>query len=165
MPSRITKAIWSLMILTAFVVAEASAQTRVPQFTDYPVKEQFKGKTAPLVLTNKDRAFRTRLREAAKERPNFAGRYILAAWGCGAECLMGALIDAKTGRVHWIPFSLCCWGTNVDNNFKPIEFRPDSRLIVFSGSRNEEGKGTYYYKFENNRFVLIHFNEMWSDQE
>jgi hypothetical protein len=151
----ILKAILTLIIIASLTEC-VLAQKRALRFTDYPVREQFTGKNAPLVLTRKDRAYRTRLSEAAKEKPNFAGRYILAAWGCGTECLMGTLIDARTGRVYWIPFTVCCWGTDVDNNFRAIEFRPDSRLIIFTGARNEEGNGTYFYKFENNRFRLVY---------
>jgi hypothetical protein len=32
---------------------------------------------------------------------------------CGTECVQGAIIDARTGRVFMLPFSLCCWGTDV----------------------------------------------------
>jgi len=145
-----------LAALTLLAPAGASAQTRRPRFEDYPVREQFAGSNAPLVLSRRDRAFRTRLAAAARERPNFAGHYILAAWGCGAECLMGAAIDARTGKVYWIPFTVCCWGADAGADFRPIDFRPDSRLIVFSGARNEAGGGTYRYKFERNRFVLVH---------
>ncbi len=77
--------------------------------------------------------------------------YVLTAWGCGAECLTGTAIDAKTGKVYWIPFSICRWRDDVN---KPIDFRIDSRLVVFTGSRNEKGQGVYYYKFENNQSPL-----------
>lgn len=115
------------------------------------------GKTAPVVLTRDDRMFRTRLKEASKEKPNFAGRYILTAWGCGTTCLMGAVIDAKTGKVYWWGFSICCWSSEVDGNFRPIEFRLNSKLIVFSGARNEKNddSGAHFYKFENGRFVHL----------
>jgi len=70
---------------------------------------------------------------------------------------MGAVIDAKTGRVYWFP-TICCWGVEVDDKFKPIEFRLESKLIVFSGLRNEkeDDKGAHFYKFENGRFIHIH---------
>lgn len=104
--------------------------------------------------------FRTRLREAAREKPNFAGRYILTTWGCGTSCLMGAVIDAKTGRVYWLPGSICCWGYDTDENFEPIVARLDSRLLVLSGMINEEEgtNGTHFYKFENGKFILVHRN-------
>ena len=153
--------LFKVMALAAFLlVSEVAvpAQSRTPRFRDYPVPETYRGKTAPLVLTRDDRVFRTRLRWAAKNlQPNFAGHYILTTWGCGTSCLMGAVIDAKTGRVHWWDFSVCCWGYDVDDNFQPIEIRLDSKLIVFSGARNEkEGDvGTHFYKFENGRFVHV----------
>jgi hypothetical protein len=136
----------------------AVAQTRIPQFKDFTATETYTGKTAPLILTRDDRMFRTRLSEAAKGKPNFAGHYILTTWGCGTSCLAGAVIDAKTGRVYWLPHTICCWGYDVDDKFEPVEARPNSSLIVFSGARNEkEGdNGAHFYKFENNRFVHIY---------
>src|SRR5205807_983842 len=116
-------------------------------------------KTVPLILSGGARTYRTRLREAAKGKPNFAGHFIVTGWGCGTECLEGAIIDAKTGRVFMLPFTLCCWGPPivVDENFKPMEFRLNSKLIVLSGARNEkEGDfATRFYKFENNQLTLI----------
>ncbi len=90
-------------------------------------------------------------------KPNFAGHYIVSTWGCGAECIMGAVIDANTGKVYWLPSTVCCWGFDVGEKFQPIEFRLDSRLIVFSGERDEkEGdNGKHFYEFKDNKFVHI----------
>ena len=134
------------------------AQSSVPRFKDYPAGEIYKGPTAPLVLKRDDLTFKSRLRWAAKnQKPNFAGHYLLTTWGCGAECVMGAVIDVKTGKVYWWGFSTCCWGSDTDDKFNPIEFRLDSRLIVFSGLRNEkEGDdGAHFYRFDDGRFVHI----------
>jgi hypothetical protein len=108
-------------------------------------------------LTKEDRTFRARLRDASQGKPNLAGRYILTSWGCGTTCLMGAVIDAKTGKVIWFPLTICCWGSDVDDNFNPIEFRLKSNLIVFSGLRNEkEGdNGAHFYKIEDGKFTHI----------
>ncbi len=152
---------YCLMLSTLFAVPllaeSALPQSRVPQFKDFPVSEAYIGKNAPLILTDEDRMFRTRLREAAKAKPNFAGQYILTAWGCGSGCRTGAVIDAKTGKVFQWDFSICCWDSLADDNFKPIEFRLNSKLIVFSGARNEEegDEGAHFYKFENGRFVHL----------
>jgi hypothetical protein len=62
------------------------------------------------------------------------------------------VIDAKTGRVTWLPFTVCCWDVDVQ---EPIEFRRDSRLLVVHGSRNEEGGGTYYYALDKDSFKLV----------
>lgn len=151
----------TILVLPAssmFWCGRAFAQSNLPQFKDYRVSEIYKGATAPLVLSHDDLIFKTRLRWAARnQKPNFAGHYILTSWGCGAECVMGAVIDAKTGKVYWWNFSICCWGADVDDKFNPIEFRPDSRLIVFSGLRNEKDDDdcAHFYQFENGRFVHI----------
>lgn len=133
------------------------AQNQIPVFGNYPVVEKLQNKNEPIVLSKKDRIYSTRLKEAAKQKPNFAGHYILTTWGCGMECLMGAIIDAKTGRIYQLPFTICCWGDEISNDFKPIKFRLDSKLIVFSGARDEKDGdiGKHFYIFENNRFIQI----------
>jgi len=154
---RAVKFLAAAAITFLLCLLSANAQTGAPRFDDYPVNERYTGKTAPLVLSGAARTYRTRLREAARENPNFAGHFIVTSWGCGTECVMGAIIDAKTGRVFMLPTSLCCWGGNVDEKFKPLEFRVNSNLIVLSGARNEkEGdNATRFYKFEKNRLALI----------
>lgn len=134
------------------------AQERIPQFKDYPVRSIYRGRNAPLVLNRETRTFRTRLREALKEKPNFAGHYIVTSWGCGTGCQVGAIIDARTGRVYWFPFGV---GQNyeTDDDYRPIEFRLNSKLIIFSGYRvdRDEEPGARFYKFENGRFIFLKF--------
>ncbi|HAF21422.1 MAG TPA: hypothetical protein DCK93_00685, partial [Blastocatellia bacterium] len=91
-----------LATICMFRCGDVLAQANLPHFKDYPASEMYKGATAPLVLTRADQTFKTRLRWAAKnQKPNFAGHYILTSWGCGAECVMGAVIDARTGKAYW----------------------------------------------------------------
>ncbi len=145
-------------LVSATFTGNAEAQKRIPQFRDYSVTEAYIGRTAPLALARPDRMFKTRLAWAARnQRPNFAGHYILTSWGCGTTCLMGAIIDAKTGKVYWWNFSICCWSLDVDDKFEPIDFRLNSKLIVFSGARNEKDGdvGAHFYKLENERFVHV----------
>lgn len=133
----------------------------LPRFDDYPALPLFKGQNAPLRLTRESREFKTRLREAAREKPNFAGHYIVARWGCGSGCLSGAFIDARSGRVYMLPFTIvCCFGMDLDQDAERMEFRPDSKLLIIRGLLNEEGPaGTRYYKWEGNRLVLLKFIE------
>jgi hypothetical protein len=153
--------IFKFLLVSFFVLLRTSgvlAQTRTPRFSDYPVKTVYRGKNAPIRLTRDDMDFRTRLRWAAKRsRPNFAGRYILTTWGCGTSCVGGAVVDAKTGKVSWWDFSVCCWPNEVPDDFEPIEVKLNSNLIVFNGARNEkEGDiGKHYYKFVNGRFIHL----------
>lgn len=154
-PSLLTACLLMFLLSVCFMQT-ATAQQRVPQFKDFPAGEQYRGKSHAVVLAGDARRFRTRLKDAAKGKPNFAGHYIVAIWGCGTECLEGAIIDVKTGRVYMLPFTLCCWRM-VDDDFKPLEFRSNSKLMVFSGARNEKDNdnGAHYYKFENNRLIFL----------
>jgi hypothetical protein len=104
------------LVLSLLLVDVSSPQNKVPRFKDYPVSEVYIGKNAPLVLSRDDMRFRTRLREAAHEKPNLAGHYIRAAWGCGAECLMGVVGDAKTGKVYWLPHTLVAGDSMLTKN-------------------------------------------------
>ena len=125
----------------------------VPRFEDFAVSNTFAGKAAKVRLVSADdKEYATRIREASRQKPNFAGHYVLASWGCGASCVSSVAIDAKTGRVTWLPFTVCCWDVHVQG---PIEFRRDSRLLVVHGSRNEAGGGTYYYALDKDEFKLV----------
>jgi hypothetical protein len=113
-----------------------------PKFSDFPATV-YTGKVHKPILDSPDkREFRTRINEAAKGKPNFAGNYILATWGCGAGCLAGAMIDAKTGVVTFLPWSVCCTS---NYEVEPIQYRPDSRLLLVVGLLNEEGTDSQHY--------------------
>lgn len=131
-----------------------------PRFADYPAGAAFVGRTH-LVLAHADQAYRTRLREAARQRPNFAGHYVLALWGCGTQCVTGAAVDLRSGRVTWLPGgTLCCWGSGPQGPARevvPLRYRLDSRLLVLDGARHErEGdQGEHYYAMEDGGFVHL----------
>ena len=85
-------------ILLLFQSHPASAP--LPKFEDFRVNEIFKGTPAnPLLETRFARLYRTNIRNAAKEGPNFAGHCTIAEWGCGSNCGQMAVIDEKTGHV------------------------------------------------------------------
>lgn len=149
------KNLFAVALLITSAATCAFAQGRVPRFAEYPVTTVYSGPNAPVKLTRDDQSFRTRIRGAAKDKRNFAGEYILAQWGCGAECLTTVVISARTGKVYSVPFSICCWSSDVD----AIEFRLNSRLLIFRGMRDESEKDsekdTHYYEFRNGRFRFI----------
>lgn len=143
----------ALLMLLACFVGRSYAGEQAPRFDDFPVKDVFKGKPAKVKITSpKDREFSTRLHEISGQKPNFAGHYTLASWGCGSSCIQTVAIDARTGRVVWLPFTVCCWDVDVN---EPIEFTRNSSLIVVHGSRNEAGGGVYYYRLGASGFVLV----------
>ena len=142
------------LISLAISATSGAASASPPRFSTHQASDIYSGPTSePKLLTKKDREFATRLREAATQRVNFAGHYVIATWGCGASCVMGAIMDARNGKVAWLPFTICCGDYD---GAGPVDFRPDSTLIVFNGMRNEQHPGgTYYYVYEGDRLKLV----------
>ena len=142
----------SLAIALSLLSCAAAAST-LPRFEDFPSVGGRLGQSAKVHLQDaRSRQYATVLREAARQKPNFAGHYVLASWGCGASCTMSAAIDANTGAVAWLPFTVCCWDADIT---EPLDFHADSRLLVVHGSRDEHGSGRYFYAFDGQRFRLL----------
>ncbi len=148
----------SLILLLSFCGALAQGQS-LPRFESYRVCELFRGKAAPAIISDRRaRLFRTMIKEQAKGQPNFAGHYNLATSGCGSDCRGFALIDARTGRVYFNPRALYVAGVPFQDEDR-LQFRPDSRLLIISGSVDGVGgyqdEATFYYVWERNRFRLL----------
>ena len=145
------------LFLTPLFLIDASADVPAPKFEQFSVARERVRKPIAVKLTDeKSLRYATRLREFANRQPNFAGHFILASWGCGASCVITATINAQTGEVVWLPFTVCCWNADVS---KPLEFHADSRLLIVHGSRNETGNGTYDYVFDGRQFTLLKAEE------
>ena len=92
------------------------------RFEDYKTRNTFNRAAKPPILdTSGKRQFRTILRDAAKQKPNFDGKYVIASWGCGTNCQQFAIIDVETGTVT--PGLTTEWG---------LAFRADSSLLVIN---------------------------------
>jgi hypothetical protein len=113
--------------------------------------------------------YRTRIKEWSQVKPNFAGHYILATWGCGADCVQIAIIDAKTGAVFHPTGVISNTSSNVDEALidgKPkwptegsVKFQTDSQLLILFGMPEEDTKrrGISYYRWHNNKLSLVRF--------
>jgi hypothetical protein len=140
-----------MQIAFSFLMLHSASINAAADFHAFPVPS-YTGPFAKARLTDvKSRQYAAHLRSAEKGPVNFAGSGMLAMWGCGASCIMAASVDAKTGNVAWLPFTVCCWSTNIS---EPLEFRADSRLLVVHGSRDETGPGSavHYYTFDGKKF-------------
>ena len=124
-----------------------------PKFTAFPATP-FTGRAVPVqLLTDDDRAFRSRLRDASVRPVNFAGEYVLTTWGCGTECVTGAAVNLRTGVVAHMSFTVNGWHGEGDN----LTFKPDSRLLVAAGNINETGTiyGVHFFEFKDDVFKEI----------
>ncbi len=140
--------------LTVTAYGEAST-TSAPTFGEYHESvAKLKANAKPKLVSSQERQFKTKIIEASRQRVNFAGHYVLSSFGCGASCIMSFALDKKSGEVAWLPFTVCCWD-NVKVDAEPISYKKDSRLVIITGSRNEQGKGVYYYEIKDVKFVLV----------
>jgi hypothetical protein len=149
----------TLPLIIAAATAAGWASNPAPRFEDFRVAVQARTAFAKLrLLTAQDKEYRTELATAFREPVNFAGHHVLATIGCGASCILTAVIDTKTGTVAWLPFSTCCWPLAVS---QPLDFRKDSKLLVLHGQRNEAGDaGPHYYQFVDGRFTELRRSPM-----
>jgi hypothetical protein len=105
----------------------AGPQQNQLRFEDYPAPHAFTGTPAPprLDTATYGKTFRTRLRDGAKQGPNFAGAFTVVVWGCGAPCQVVVVIDARTGQLS----------TQILRTSTGAEFRADSRMIIADPKR------------------------------
>jgi hypothetical protein len=156
-------------ILPMFSLLLLSAETNAPRFGDYPAQADWHGSAASIkLITRSERMFRTRLTEAAKEPPDFAGHYKFAGWGCGSLCGAGAIIDLQSGDVyqpplaeqgggwqHWISCAASFDGTG-------YEYHLTSKLMIVRCGSNFDQSGknwpdVYYLLWEGTGFkTLLH---------
>jgi hypothetical protein len=132
-----------------------SATSESPRFEDFSViEEKIPRSVVPRLNDAAGRQYATELREGARHKPNFAGHFILISWGCGASCVMSAVVNAKNGAVIWVPFTICCW----DADIEPLVFRLKSRLLEVNGYKNEIESSRSFYEFDGERFNLVKEN-------
>lgn len=71
-------------------------------FNQYPVSI-YTGKKAPINYKSYPDAkmFKTRINEAYNaKKPDFAGKYSVAVWGCGTSCVVYTMIDRRDGKIY-----------------------------------------------------------------
>lgn len=158
------------LVFAALLAASdaALAAETAPAFADYPAAAAYSGQNAPPVLaTPEARRFRTMIREGARQKPNFDGRFIVATWGCGTDCETGAIIDAATGKVVSLPVV-----AGSPDDAKPesghFDYRGDSRLLVLNGMIGEEPPmGSHYFEFDGKRLLklktIVKPEKRWGD--
>lgn len=154
----------TLLLILSFLSALTYAGT-VPRFEDFPVQESSSPQlVGPNMAPPQAHRYRTLLREAAKDKPNFSGHFTIAIWGCGSGCASWAIINRLNGKVWFPPFyvsvpSPC--SEELGNCMQDIEFKANSELVIVTGARNERGGGRYYYRWHNGKLKLLHAQEPW----
>jgi hypothetical protein len=140
---------------------------KLPKFQDFPVTEIFRGKPKTVDLTShpKARMYRTRLRQGAKESTDFAGHYVAVEWGCGTGCQQSAIIDALTGKVHFLPINSDL-GSEFRLNSSLWVINPPERIIEFYQGKIPQTNRwiySYYYQWDEKikDFELLFTDNPW----
>lgn len=87
-------------------------------FEDFPAPIQDTTSKAPLDFSSNKaaREYRTVIRDGYKQDyRSFGGHYDLIAWGCGAPCANGVIVDRKTGKIYHLPESTMGYDCNANS--------------------------------------------------
>jgi len=142
-------------LLNAGAVSDSHEWSRAPRFEDFPIASTFKGAPAPVNLSSNPIAseYRTRIREAERKGPNFAGHFAVASWGCGSNCEAIAIVDALSGRVY-----------DGIGDERGADYKIGSSLVVADPGRSAGANAddptnklpVRYYLWHENHFKLIY---------
>jgi hypothetical protein len=133
------------------------AKSKRPEFSDYAAAKIYNGRPAKPKLTREQRTFRTRIRLAAKQPVDFAGHYVVAAWGCGASCVAFSIVDSVSGVVY-DGFGVAeLPGSWEEEHPAPerLEYKRDSRLLRINGCPNETNCGFYDYEMVEGQGLML----------
>ncbi|WP_156503581.1 MULTISPECIES: hypothetical protein [Eikenella] len=126
----------AVSLVLACGLAQAAPAERAYRFADYP-SPIYQGARHPVQLTQQWRDMRTRIREGYQSgKIGFAGSYVAVTWGCGTQCLNGALVDARSGKIYELtplstdhPLNACY---RADGSMEPdiFHYQAGSRLFI-----------------------------------
>ncbi len=81
------------------VVSSTSCEI-APKFSDYSTDATFKGRPTVDFSTNLEaKLYRTAITKDVARGVNFAGKYVVSTWGCGAGCVGSAVVNAESGKI------------------------------------------------------------------
>lgn len=128
-----------------------------PAFDNYPA-QNYHGKNQALKLNVKTQKFKTLFKEMSKQKPNFAGQYVLQEVGCGGGCSFALVYNAKTGQSLILPETFAeCYSEAKGFTANEIVYKNNSRLLLAIGSRHGEQSKCekVYYLVKNDHFQVI----------
>jgi hypothetical protein len=115
-----------LLLSLALVTSTSRGQSQIREHTFQQFKVPvYQGKSAKpnFKSLRGSNDFRTRIRDGFRNGPNYAGHFAIVPFGCGTSCIMGFLIDVKSGRIFDIPLG------GEENYSLRLDYRPNSRLL------------------------------------
>jgi len=115
-----------------------TAESKSSAFEEFSASSIFEGQIAEIdYSTEFAKSFKERIERAKEIGVNFAGKYIIMIWDCGASCQTGAVVSAADGRVYELPDVAGCG----------YKFRKDSKLLIVNSEDCQKEKR--YFIWEN----------------
>jgi len=136
---------------------EISKTEIVASFDQYPIKEIYTGKIAPLDLKSSKVAydFRTTIRASLQNGVNFAGHYVISEWGFTGYGDEMAVIDVYNGKAYHFPYM--AWaGFQYTSTSSLLIVNPRENILEYINSYcwplNDFNVKPYYYVWDGNTF-------------
>lgn len=151
----------SIVLFTMIGVLCGVCQANAAGFSEYPV-QVYAGKKSPINYKSHTYAkqFKTIINRAYNaKKPDFAGYYSVASWGCGTACVEYAMIDRRNGKVSSLgdlAYEASEHGLSCDDvpdgmlyGGHTFYYKPNSRLLVEESfcATNEQGQEVYLNKY------------------
>jgi hypothetical protein len=158
-----------IALILVFGILPLHAANASPRWADFPVTTIYHGSVnppnfgAPEKFEGTDiRCFGGDASEFAKERVNFAGRFVIGTCTCGTGCHYLFMWDVITGKFYQrLPPGVIDVGPYDANQTSPIEYkgeeyRIDSSLLVVDGCVEDTCDcATRYYRWDGRAFRKI----------
>jgi hypothetical protein len=160
------KGIIEYLFVFAFVFCElSSAQenskeysvNNLPSFDHFVVPE--KNSTTffssnVVFVSHRAKRYRSIVSIEGVKAPNFAQKYRVVTWGCGADCHGFAIVNRTNGSVF--TSRSIDYVAGVFGNDEPrIDFRSNSRLLIITGTVNDRLEGKFYYEWTGSALKLL----------
>ncbi len=157
-----------LRVLVTFSCLAVAVHGATPQFEDYPAVASPSARNNQVVIPRQelatDKQFDQRIKDAARQGPNFAGRYTIVEWSCGSWCTSFVIVNVDSRRIYWPDFygvGGCPAADGIDRDL--VTYRSNSRLIEINGSPERadpksqtaisEPCGRHYFLWDGKKLV------------
>ena len=143
------------LVVSKYLMAAPVSRNSEPQFSEFPAQTvKITSPKKPILSSNLARRYKTIISNSMADEPNFAGHYRVVAWGCGTDCRGFAIVNLLSGKTYTLP-SLESVDGVMGNDEDRLSYRPDSKLFVINGLRNEVDEGKFYYLWKNGKLNFL----------
>lgn len=157
----------TILLISLFIINLLYCQN-VPRFDQYPSKVE-KVNKAKLILSSHPlgRQMKTRITEGYKEgKIDFGGHFVTVYWGAGTGLSLGAMVDAKTGKIYELPLNEDNAAISCGGWYDFVSNAVDSNLyITYSTSyyfeQNKCKRQVFYYLWDGKKFNLLKKITSW----